>query len=106
MLQVKVLRSEISTINGLEQSISNITTLGSETFDNLAEMAKFVVKLIAILAHALFTGAKRSKILNCRRNRVTEQPEGYPTDHGAIDLHIKEHFMCDSINSVRVYWIN
>lgn len=95
----EVLVVEFSAVDGLATSTvasSEIATLGHETWDNAMELATLEVKVLALGAHAFFTGAKGAEVLSSLRS--VRRVEGHDDSAGssAADANIKEdldHFV-------------
>ena len=89
----EVLIVEFSAVDGLATSTvasGEIATLGHETWDNTMEFATLEVEVLALGAHAFFTGAKGAEVFGSLRSVLRVEGNFNSAGSLAADANIKE----------------
>ena len=96
----EVLVVEFSAVDGFATSAvasGEVATLGHETWDNTMELATLEVEVLALGAHAFFTGAKGAEVFGSLRSVLRVEGNFNSASSLAADGNIKEdggHRVC------------
>ena len=96
MLEVKVLISELVSVDGFSSSSvskSEVSSLSHELRDDSVEGGVFVVEGLSRLSYTLLSGTESSEILSSLRNDITEESKGDSLGFLSVNGDIKEDFV-------------